>query len=108
MDDHLQQVRKEDRLSVRRLQAKLQKEWQRTESERANAPTCPGSGVMVIDKEERAYVQEALHTGEVSERRTLVPLAQWWNWVVQPEGLWGQYSPWSAQGAWMRRKRQDG
>ena len=97
----------EEKLSLRKLQAKLEKEWQRTEEERAWAKSCPGADVSVIQhKDGTVWVRDGVKSLTDAHQRSFVsiPLAHYWDVILRGEA-WGQFSWWDAWEA-MRRKEK--
>lgn len=89
----LRTIKCEEKLTLRQLQAKLQKAWQRTAQERAEAPTCPGSSMDVVKKDEQSWVMESREISKGRWTDLHIPLASYWR-VVLAEEACGQFSRW--------------
>ena len=109
----LQTIKVEQRLSLRQLQKKIQKEWARTEHERDNARTCPGSSLDVHAHKDGSLwiVQDGQKLMKVGGYSVLeIPIAHYWD-VMLNEEAWGQFSRFDARAVWnvlLRQRRQMG
>lgn len=75
----LKKTMKVEQMMMKALRKELVREWTRTERERAEAPTCPGSSVSVVVVHGQVRVQEITLVQDGCEGTAIVfvPLSHW-------------------------------
>ena len=102
----LQKIKAEEKLSLRVLCKKIEKEWQRTEKERAEAPSCPWERLRLY-RDDKGKDWVVLYE-ETSARHIVgqyIPLDHYWDVILAGEA-WGQYSIWDVWTARSRKLRE--